>query len=82
MSTENTEVVKEDAVYEATLIRGKSYTLRGARFDKDTPKKVAQSVKDYLEANAYEEVSNGLEGEDEEMDRKPKFKFSRVRSRA
>lgn len=82
MSTNETApAAKADPVYEATLIRGKTYTLRGVRFERDKPVKVSEKVKAYLEENAYEEITNGLSGEDEETERKPKFKFSRVRQR-
>lgn len=67
--------------FEATLVRGSSYTLRGKIFRKGEPVTVTAPVKEYLEQNAYEEIRTGS-GDDEEIERKPKFKFARSRTRA
>lgn len=65
-----TEVV----VFEAELVRGSTYMYKGASFKKGVPRKVTKETKEYLEANAYDDVMVG-EGDDMELERRGKFEF-------
>jgi hypothetical protein len=58
----------------ATLVRGVTYTFKGATFRKGEPRKVSEATKDYLINNAFEDVSVG-EGADMEIERRAKFEF-------
>ncbi|QIG76084.1 hypothetical protein EVC24_063 [Rhizobium phage RHph_I4] len=61
--------------FNATLIRGSTYMYKGVTFRRGEPLKVTPATKAYLEENAFEDVMVG-EGEDMEVERRPKFDFT------
>lgn len=61
-------------VFEAHLVRGKSYTVKGRTFTSEKPVIVDVATKKYLEERAFDDVTVG-EGEDAEIERRSKFEF-------
>jgi len=68
------------AAWTATLERGETYVYKSRFFRKGVPFNVTEETKAYLEENAYDDVTVG-EGDEVELDRRPKFKFARIRNR-
>ena len=66
--------VSENGIYIATLVRGQTYTYKGATFRKGEGRKVTEATKNYFEENAFEDVSVGS-GDDIVVERRAKFEF-------
>lgn len=61
-------------VFEAHLVRGKSYTVKGRTYTNEKHTLVNAETKKYLEARAYDDVSVG-DGDEIEIERRGKFEF-------
>lgn len=77
MSTEKTEIA-DDGVWDAKLVRGKTYVFKGATFRAGESRKVSTATKEYLEENAYDDVAVSTgNGDEMEIDRRGKFEFTK-----
>lgn len=68
----------QDQKYTATLHRGETFYLLDTRFDRGVAVVVTEAQKDYLEQNAYDEITGEYNEEtgEQEITYKAKFAFA------
>lgn len=68
--------------YEATLVRGETYSIREYTFEKGKPQIIPASLKAKLEKNAIERVTIKVSEYEKEGLVRPKFKFKEAEASA